>query len=97
MPYLGGPSHTRTVRQAIARIYRFGQTRPSYVYRLLYGATLEELIYDRNLDKEELFAKVGTLRGGGVGPPHRLLAHGFARHTRIGGLPVHIRHAAFRL
>lgn len=47
-----------TVRQAIARIYRFGQTRPSYVYRLLYGATLEELIYDRNLDKEELFAKV---------------------------------------
>ncbi|EFJ40596.1 hypothetical protein VOLCADRAFT_48099, partial [Volvox carteri f. nagariensis] len=44
--------------QAIARIYRFGQTRPTFVYRLLYAATLEELVYDLNVDKEELFNKV---------------------------------------
>ncbi|GLC42501.1 hypothetical protein PLESTB_001104800 [Pleodorina starrii] len=44
--------------QAIARIYRFGQVRPTFVYRLLYAATLEEHVYDLNVDKEELFNKV---------------------------------------
>ncbi|KAG2500773.1 hypothetical protein HYH03_001535 [Edaphochlamys debaryana] len=44
--------------QAIARIFRMGQVRPTYVYRLLYAATLEELVYDLNVDKEELFVKV---------------------------------------
>ncbi|PNH06473.1 Transcriptional regulator ATRX [Tetrabaena socialis] len=44
--------------QAIARIYRFGQTHPTFVYRLLYAATLEERVYDQTVDKEELFSKV---------------------------------------
>jgi transcriptional regulator ATRX len=41
--------------QAIARIFRFGQTRPSFVYRMLYNATFEFRLYRRNLDKEGLF------------------------------------------
>lgn len=62
--------------QAIARIYRYGQTRPTFVYRLLYKGTAEHRVYRRNVDKEGLFMKVvdkqtvkgdgyrGTLRGG---------------------------------
>ena len=41
--------------QAIARIFRMGQTRPSFVYRLLYNYTMEFRRYRRNLDKEGLF------------------------------------------
>jgi hypothetical protein len=32
--------------QAIARIFRLGQTRPVFIYRLLYGGTAEEEIYN---------------------------------------------------
>lgn len=41
--------------QAIARIFRWGQTRRSFVYRLLYNHTMEYRLYRRNLDKEGLF------------------------------------------
>lgn len=44
--------------QAIARIYRYGQTRPTFVYRLLYKGTAEHRVYRRNVDKEGLFMKV---------------------------------------
>ncbi|KIY92254.1 Helicase ARIP4 [Monoraphidium neglectum] len=43
--------------QAVSRIWRYGQTRPCFIYRLLHKATLEERIYDRTLAKEELFAR----------------------------------------
>lgn len=41
--------------QAVCRIFRIGQTKPTFIYRLLYGGTFEERIYERNLDKEQLF------------------------------------------
>ena len=44
--------------QAIARIYRYGQTKATFVYRLLYKGTAEHRVYRRNVDKEGLFLKV---------------------------------------
>ncbi|DBA87025.1 TPA: hypothetical protein ACH3X2_000400 [Trebouxia sp. C0005] len=44
--------------QAIARIYRYGQKRATFVYRLLYKGTAEHRVYRRNVDKEGLFMKV---------------------------------------
>ena len=43
----------------MSRIWRYGQTAPCFVYRLLHRATLEERVYDKTLVKEELFARVG--------------------------------------
>lgn len=42
----------------MARIFRYGQTRDSFVYRLLYTGTIEEQIYRNNLVKESLFSNV---------------------------------------
>ncbi|EIN05836.1 hypothetical protein PUNSTDRAFT_145742 [Punctularia strigosozonata HHB-11173 SS5] len=39
--------------QAMDRAYRFGQTRDVYVYRLLGAGSLEELIYARQLYKQQ--------------------------------------------
>ncbi len=53
--------------QAIARIYRYGQTHATFVYRLLYKGTAEHRVYRRNVDKEGLFMKVvdkQTVKGG---------------------------------
>ena len=44
--------------QAIARIYRYGQTHATFVYRLLYKGTAEHRVYRRNVDKEGLFIRV---------------------------------------
>lgn len=44
--------------QAIARIYRYGQTQPTFVYRLIYQGTAEHRVYRRNVDKEGLFKRV---------------------------------------
>ena len=44
--------------QAIARIYRYGQTHATFVYRLLYKGTAEHRVYRRNVDKEGLFMRV---------------------------------------
>ena len=38
--------------QAIARIYRIGQTNATYVYRLMYKNTMEEVVYRVSVDKE---------------------------------------------
>ena len=40
--------------QAVCRIYRYGQTKPSYVYRMVAESTLERTIYNK---------QVGKLRG----------------------------------
>eukprot|EP00960_Hanusia_phi_P069695 767143-Hanusia_phi.AAC.6 len=43
------PSHDL---QAIFRTYRYGQTRPVYVYRLVSWGTMEEKIYKRRINKQ---------------------------------------------
>ncbi|KZV39240.1 protein CHROMATIN REMODELING 20 [Dorcoceras hygrometricum] len=44
--------------QAIYRVWRYGQMKPVFAYRLLAHATMEEKIYKRQVTKEGLAARV---------------------------------------
>lgn len=60
-----------TDQQAMARVYREGQTKPCYIYRLFTTGTVEEVIYQRQLQKGNL-AKLandgGSKRSGNSAP-----------------------------
>ncbi|KAG5192329.1 SNF2 family N-terminal domain-containing protein [Tribonema minus] len=62
-----------TCQQTMARVWRFGQTKPVFIYRLITTGTLEEVIYQRQMLKGELSSvvdgggKAGEKGGGGRG------------------------------
>ncbi|KAG2487885.1 hypothetical protein HYH03_013467 [Edaphochlamys debaryana] len=52
-------------QQAMARIWRDGQTKPCFVYRLLTTGTIEEKIYQRQLQKADLASATMAVGAGG--------------------------------
>ncbi|EFJ40540.1 hypothetical protein VOLCADRAFT_99672 [Volvox carteri f. nagariensis] len=54
-------------QQAMARIWRDGQTKPCFVYRLLTTGTIEEKVYQRQLMKADLASATVTGGSGAAG------------------------------
>ena len=44
--------------QAACRVYRYGQTKETYIYRLICDNSLEKKIYDRQISKQEMSHRV---------------------------------------
>ena len=50
--------HAPLCVQAISRVWRYGQERPTFIYHLVYAGTFETRVFERVLYKEELFQRV---------------------------------------
>ena len=44
--------------QAVCRVYRYGQQKKSYIYRLIADHTMEKKIYDRQINKQNVSDRV---------------------------------------
>jgi len=44
--------------QAVCRVYRYGQTKPTYIYRLVTDNSLEKKIYDRQVNKQGMADRI---------------------------------------
>lgn len=44
--------------QATFRCYRYGQTKPVYIYRLVAAGTIEEIVYNRQINKRGMALRV---------------------------------------
>lgn len=53
--------------QAMARVWRDGQTKPVHIYRLLAAGTIEEKIYQRQISKQGLESAITATQNGGAG------------------------------
>uniref|UniRef100_A0A1I8HLN3 Helicase ATP-binding domain-containing protein n=1 Tax=Macrostomum lignano TaxID=282301 RepID=A0A1I8HLN3_9PLAT len=44
--------------QAVCRVYRYGQVKPCYIYRLITDNTMERKIYDRQVSKQSVADRI---------------------------------------
>lgn len=44
--------------QAVCRVYRYGQRKPCFIYRLVCDFTLEKKIYDRQVSKQGMSGRI---------------------------------------
>lgn len=48
--------------QAVCRVYRYGQRKPCFIYRLVCDFTLEKKIYDRQVSKQGMSGKTVVVK-----------------------------------